>query len=89
MKLHYRGNSYESHPQRIETYDTGITAKYRGQTYQVRRPLARTGSQPLMNLKYRGIVYTIYTIDQDPASKSRLQPSSVEQISRSIYSMRR
>ena len=25
MQLQYRGNSYESHPQVIETYDTGIT----------------------------------------------------------------
>ena len=59
MQLQYRGNSYESHPQVIETYDTGITAKYRGQTYQVPRPLARTCSGPLASLKYRGVAYTI------------------------------
>lgn len=59
MKLHYRSNPYESHPQMIETHDTRITAKYRGLTYQVRRPLAGTCSQPLVNLKYRGIAYTI------------------------------
>ena len=73
MKLHYRGNSYESHPQMIETYDTGITAKYRGLTYQVRCPLERTCSQSLMNLKYRGLAYTK---DQAPAIKSRSQPST-------------
>ncbi|NEQ28732.1 MAG: DUF4278 domain-containing protein [Microcoleus sp. SIO2G3] len=73
MKLRYRGNSYESHPQVIETHDTGITAKYRGLTYQVHRPLASTCPQPPVNLKYRGMAYTR---GQVPAIKSRSQPST-------------
>lgn len=73
MKLHYRGNSYESYPQVIETHETGITAKYRGLTYRVRHLLARTCPAPLVNLKYRGIAYTK---DQAPAIKSPLQPST-------------
>lgn len=36
MKLFYRGVSYESNPQIIETVETGVTAMFRGQTYQVR-----------------------------------------------------
>lgn len=68
MKLQYRGNYYESHPQAIETHDTGIAANYRGLTYKVCRPLVRTCSQPPVNLKYRGIAYTI---GQTPAIKSR------------------
>lgn len=73
MKLHYRGNCYESHSQVIETHDTEITANYRGLSYQVRRPLARTCSQAPVNLKYRGIAYTK---NQAPAIKSRLQLST-------------
>ncbi len=73
MKLHYRGNSYESYPQVIETHETGITAKYRGLSYEVRHLLARTCSSPLVNLKYRGIAYIK---DQAPAIKPRSQPST-------------
>jgi len=73
MKLHYRGNCYESDTQVIETHDSGITAKYRGLTYQVRHLLPRTCSQPPVNLKYRGVAYTR---GQAPAIKSRSQPST-------------
>ncbi len=59
MKLHYRGLSYESHPQIIDTIETGVTGIFSGQTYQVRRPLVEACSQLHMNLKYRGIAYTV------------------------------
>ncbi|HAA27187.1 MAG TPA: DUF4278 domain-containing protein [Cyanobacteria bacterium UBA8553] len=59
MKLHYRGLSYESHSENIETIETGVTGIFRGQTYQIRRPLVEACSQPHMNLKYRGIAYTV------------------------------
>jgi hypothetical protein len=73
MKLHYRGNSYESHPQIIETQESESTAKFRGLTYQVRRPLKQTCSQPLMNLKYRG---SAYRLGQVPAIKPQTQPQN-------------
>ncbi len=73
MKLYYRGNSYESHPQTIETNETEITAKFRALTYQVRRPLKQTCSQPLMNLKYRG---SAYTLDRVPAIKPQTPPQN-------------
>lgn len=59
MKLCYRGVSYESNPQIIETVETGIIAMFRGQTYQVRRQTVESYSQPQMNLKYRGVAYTL------------------------------
>ena len=59
MKLYYRGVSYESNPQIIETVETGVTAMFRGQTYQVRCSLVKAYSQPQMNLKYRGVAYTL------------------------------
>lgn len=62
MKLQYRGQSYESHPQIIDTIETGVTGIFRGQTYQVHRLLGETCSQPHMNLKYRGVAYTVKII---------------------------
>ncbi|MCA1991656.1 MAG: DUF4278 domain-containing protein [Coleofasciculus sp. S288] len=60
MKLRYRGNFYDdSHCQTPKTYEAEITAKFRGQTYQLRCPLEQTGSQLSVNLKYRGIPYTL------------------------------
>jgi hypothetical protein len=78
MKLHYRGNCYESHPQIIETHETEITAKFRSLTYQVRSPLKQTCSQPLMNLKYRG---NAYKLGQVPAIKTQTQPQNNDGIS--------
>lgn len=73
MKLHYRGLSYESHPQIIDTIDTRVTGIFRGQTYQVRRPLGEPCSQPHMNLKYRGVAYTI---KPNPAIKPQISPEN-------------
>lgn len=59
MKLHYRGLSYQSHPENIETIETEIKVKFRGQTYQFHRPLVGACSKPHVNLKYRGVDYTV------------------------------
>ena len=59
MKLFDRGVSYEFNPQIIETFETGVTAMFRGQTYQIRHPRVGAYSQRQMNLKYRGVAYRV------------------------------
>lgn len=58
MKLSYRGSSYESNTQAIETIETEIYAQYRGLPYSVRRPANQIGVQPNVTLKFRGTSYS-------------------------------
>ena len=58
MQLRYRGLSYESNEKVIDTESTGITASYRGTTYEVRRPVNLPHSQAIAYLQYRGVAYT-------------------------------
>lgn len=73
MKLRYRGLCYKSNEKVIETESTGITASYRGTTYEIRRSVNLPVSQPSVNLQYRGIAYTR---SQTPAIKPPTQPNS-------------
>lgn len=57
MKLLYRGNHYESISQNLTTVKTEIIACFRGQRYQINRPVFQVNYQKTINLKYRGIPY--------------------------------
>lgn len=74
MKLRYRGNYCESHPETIETHETEITAKFRGLTYQVRSQPVKACSQPITELKYRGVAYTA---NQNTSGKSQIKRESI------------
>lgn len=58
MKLFYRGVSYESNSQAIETTESIASAQYRGISYQVRRPSHQLGIQSNATLRFRGVLYT-------------------------------
>jgi hypothetical protein len=57
MKLYYRGLPYESTAPKIDAIDTGISAKFLGQQYSIRRPVNLQSSQPTAVLKFRGNSY--------------------------------
>jgi hypothetical protein len=73
MQLRYRGLSYKSNEKVIETEPTGITAIYRGTTYEVRCPVNFPDSQPIAYLQYRGVAYTQ---SKTPAIKPPKQPEN-------------
>ncbi len=58
MTLKYRGLSYEEHISDVDSYQTDLSAKYRGFTYHIRRAViyGKAPSQP--HLKYRGANYS-------------------------------
>ncbi len=57
MSLKYRGLTYEEHSSDIVTYETSISAKFRGFTYHIRRPIISTKVNSQATLKYRGANY--------------------------------
>lgn len=59
MKLSYRGLSYETKPQTIETVESSISAKYRGLNYCIRRPSHSVETWPNIVLRFRGSLYNI------------------------------
>ena len=56
MQFCYRGAKYYSQSDRVITTDSGITARFLGQTYTLRQAYGQN-SQPEEVLKYRGVVY--------------------------------
>ena len=80
MKLCYRGLSYESNSPIIETIETEVTAMFRGQAYQVRRPLIEACCQSQMNLKYRCVAYAV---NETPFIK--LQISATDKIINPVF----
>ena len=56
MQLTYRGQSYSTSHNQIETIATEHTARFRGHSYLLRRPVKTVNSQ-LGIRKYRGVVY--------------------------------
>ncbi len=54
MQLIYRGIPYTPNKATIETTDAGISATFRGQTYNIRRP-AFFNAPYSRNLVYRGV----------------------------------
>ncbi len=59
MILRYRGNFYESNAQNFDKVATKITAKYRGASYEIQSLPLKLSSQETVNLKYRGVNYTV------------------------------
>ena len=56
MQLTYRGQTYSSSDNQIQTIPTEYTAHFLGQSYTPRRPVQTSNSQ-LGLRKYRGIAY--------------------------------
>lgn len=56
MQLHFLGKAYTTHNVRVETVPSDLTARFRGQTYHLRRPI-QTYRSPLDVRIYRGIAY--------------------------------
>ncbi len=57
MRLNYRGSSYTSTSQNIETVTSNISAQFLGQTYQIRRAVQPSSSQSGVSLQFRGSLY--------------------------------
>lgn len=57
MKLTYRGIAYEFTPQPVEAIATNVSAQYRGQNYNLCRPVCHFNPAPI-RLKYRGVTYS-------------------------------
>lgn len=58
MKLTYRGSAYEVNPESIEMIESEICARYRGSSYQIRRPVSLFASELTPQLRFRGISYS-------------------------------
>ncbi|NER19837.1 MAG: DUF4278 domain-containing protein [Symploca sp. SIO1B1] len=56
MKLAYRGLPYETREVTIDTSETELTARFRGQQYTIRRPVNLMRDY-ITSKKYRGVVY--------------------------------
>lgn len=56
MKFCYRGAKYNPQSNPIETTDSGIVARFMGQTYTLRQTNFRN-AMPSEVLKYRGVIY--------------------------------
>lgn len=56
MQLRYRGTKYQAQVKSVETAQTGITARFLGQTYTLRR--ANYHRHLAADIyKYRGVIY--------------------------------
>ncbi|MGL5940093.1 MAG: DUF4278 domain-containing protein [Waterburya sp.] len=56
MRLHFLGQTYHTTDQLVETIPSDLTAHFRGQSYQLRRPI-QTYQPHFCIRKYRGILY--------------------------------
>ncbi|VEP15747.1 conserved hypothetical protein [Hyella patelloides LEGE 07179] len=57
MKLRFLGQTYSTYNQPVETIPSDITARFRGQSYALRRPIHNFKSQLSLRI-YRGVVYS-------------------------------
>ncbi|MUG96358.1 DUF4278 domain-containing protein [Scytonema sp. UIC 10036] len=57
MRLNYRGLSYTSTSQNIETVNSQISAQFLGQSYQIRRVVQPSSFQSRVSLQFRGSLY--------------------------------
>ncbi|MBW4519575.1 MAG: DUF4278 domain-containing protein [Scytolyngbya sp. HA4215-MV1] len=83
MRLSYRGASYEYTPLTLEVTESEILGKYRkpfgeGQISQA------VSTQPLQELKYRGVTYTTDRSDQVGAMNSTKPQSLTEPLVRPV-----
>ena len=56
MQLRYRGAKYQAKVESVETTQTGITARFLGQTYTLRQANYQS-YLPADFYKYRGVIY--------------------------------
>lgn len=56
MRLSHLGASYEFAPRPVRTIETGLKARFLGQSYAV-HALTDMSAQPQVNLVYRGVSY--------------------------------
>ena len=56
MQFCYRGAKYQSQSNPVETIDSGIIARFLGQTYTLRQAQNQNSLSGEL-LKYRGVVY--------------------------------
>lgn len=59
MKLAYRGVSYESNLPNLEVTEGEIGGKYRGTTWREKYPRHIPVPYPRVDLKYRGVAYSV------------------------------
>lgn len=59
MKLSYRAVNYESNPPALELTESEIGGKYRGANWRHHYPRHIPVPQPVVDLKYRGVAYSI------------------------------
>ncbi|NEP11692.1 MAG: DUF4278 domain-containing protein [Symploca sp. SIO2C1] len=57
MKLAYRGLTYQPTQVTIDTFETEVTAKFRGTQYNIHRPI-NVLADHTRRKKYRGLVYS-------------------------------
>jgi hypothetical protein len=57
MRLNYRGLSYTSTSQNIETVASNSSAQFLGQTYQISRAVQSSNSETSICLQFRGFSY--------------------------------
>jgi hypothetical protein len=57
MRLSYRGTHYHFQPTPVDLVETGVSAKYRGQQYNLSYPRHIPVPQTAATLKYRGVAY--------------------------------
>ena len=56
MQIRYRGATYNLQSNPVETIDSGVIARFLGQTYTMRQTHGQN-SLPSEVLKYRGVIY--------------------------------
>ncbi|MUG99054.1 DUF4278 domain-containing protein [Scytonema sp. UIC 10036] len=80
MKLTYRGTHYEQNPLNPEVTAGETGGKYRGQTWTRHYPRHIPQTQPIAELKYRGVAYSIgdpLDVELMVLSKQRSKDASV------------
>lgn len=77
IELKYRGATYQYAPTMIQMTEEGIAGTYEGQHWQVQEPLETAKLQPIFNLKYRGVAYTIGQVVVPTFQKPSFPRSSV------------
>ena len=59
MQLRFRGQTYTTDNNLVQTRATEQTATFKGQKYQVRVPVSATSGSNTEVRKYRGVTYTV------------------------------
>ena len=57
MTFKYRGITYQANPTTINTNQTQVEGKYRGQSYQLHQSAITVSHPNTLNMVYRGVCY--------------------------------